>query len=289
MSPEAIAELRRRADAGDPEAVAFTAVLAAFGVGEPQDWPAALRRLARAADLGSAPAREQLAVLADVEPAEDASWPALAASIDLAAWVEPAAKERRLLDPRISVVPSFLTPRTCAWLIARAGARLAKAQVFDPRTGGARQESTRTNNAFEFAFEDLDLVLLAVRARIAATAGTLTGALEPIQVLHYAPGQTFERHYDFLDPATPGYAREAAARGQRVATFLVYLNADYEGGETDFPAVGFSYRGRVGDALMFANVDRTGAPDRQTLHAGLPPRSGEKWLLSQWVRDRASL
>jgi len=24
-----------------------------------------------------------------------------------------------------------------------------------------------------------------------------------------------------------------------------------------------------------------------TLHAGLPPLSGEKWLLSQWLRDRA--
>ncbi|MBF8292745.1 MAG: hypothetical protein HW392_1572, partial [Steroidobacteraceae bacterium] len=46
------------------------------------------------------------------------------------------------------------------------------------------------------------------------------------------------------------------------------------------------HKGRRGDALVFANVDDSGAPDYQTVHAGLPPTSGVKWLLSQWVRDR---
>jgi hypothetical protein len=31
-------------------------------------------------------------------------------------------------------------------------------------------------------------------------------------------------------------------------------------------------------------VEPDGKVDRGTLHAGLPPTSGEKWLLSQWVR-----
>jgi hypothetical protein len=46
------------------------------------------------------------------------------------------------------------------------------------------------------------------------------------------------------------------------------------------------HRARRGDALMFANVDLAGNPDRRTLHAGLPPTRGEKWVLSQWIRDR---
>ena len=37
---------------------------------------------------------------------------------------------------------------------------------------------------------------------------------------------------------------------------------------------------------MFANVDLNGAPDRLTLHTGCSPTRGEKWLLSQWIRDR---
>ena len=93
---------------------------------------------------------------------------------------------------------------------------------------------------------------------------------------------------DYLDTTQPGYAREVAERGQRVATFLLYLNDDYEGGETEFPFLGFRYKGKKGDALLFWNVTPSGAPDLNTRHAGTPPTSGEKWVLSQWLRQRPS-
>ena len=67
-------------------------------------------------------------------------------------------------------------------------------------------------------------------------------------------------------------------RGQRAATLLVYLNDDYEGGETDFPRINFRFKGGLGDALIFSNIDPAGAPDYDTVHAGLPPTTGEKWL-----------
>jgi prolyl 4-hydroxylase len=105
-------------------------------------------------------------------------------------------------------------------------------------------------------------------------------------VLHYSPGERFELHADFLEPSTPELAREIQVRGQRAATFLIYLNEGYEGGETDFPRVGVRYKGARGDALLFSNIDVAGAPDYQTVHAGLPPTTGEKWLLSQWIRTR---
>lgn len=272
-----IENVRRRAQGGDAEALAFTAVLAGLGVAEPQSWATALTRLTRAAELGSQAAQAQLAVLA----APDAGPP------DLARWTAAAERDRLLRAPRISAARRFLSAEACRWLIGRAAGRMRPAMVFDPDVGGARREAGRSNTAFEFPFFELDLVIVAVRAKIAATVGVPAGALEPPQVLHYAPGETFERHYDFLDPQEPGYAADVGRRGQRIATFLVYLNTDYRGGETDFPTVGLSFKGETGDALMFANVDMEGRPDRQTLHAGLPPSAGEKWLFSQWIRDRA--
>ena len=103
-------------------------------------------------------------------------------------------------------------------------------------------------------------------------------------MLHYAPGQEFKPHFDFLDPDIPSDADEIARRGQRNMTLLVYLNDDYTGGETEFPVLGLRYKGRKGDALLFRNLDSAGAPDRRMLHAGLTPVTGEKWLLSQWTR-----
>ena len=46
-------------------------------------------------------------------------------------------------------------------------------------------------------------------------------------------------------------------------------------------------RARKGGAVYFANVDPEGRADPMTLHAGLPPTRGEKWLFSQWIHDRA--
>jgi prolyl 4-hydroxylase len=67
---------------------------------------------------------------------------------------------------------------------------------------------------------------------------------------------------------------------------VTYLNEDFEAGETSFLKLGVTYKGKPGDALMWANVLPGGEPDANTLHAGMPPTSGRKWILSQWIRNR---
>jgi prolyl 4-hydroxylase len=67
---------------------------------------------------------------------------------------------------------------------------------------------------------------------------------------------------------------------------LVYLNEDYEGGETRFLKSGLTVRGQRGDALLFSNVRGDGTPDPDTMHAGLPVTGGKKLLLSRWIRQR---
>ena len=46
-----------------------------------------------------------------------------------------------------------------------------------------------------------------------------------------------------------------------------------------------SHRGKAGDAIWFLNVNENGRPDENTMHAGLPPTAGVKWLFSQWIRQ----
>ena len=216
------------------------------------------------------------------------AWGQLRRAVDWAAWTRPPPKRVLSEAPRLRAVDGFLSPAVCDWLVARAQPLLKPASVYDPTSGTARQEQARSNSAVEFDAVNADVVMMLVRGRIGAATHLPTAAMEPPQVLHYEVGQRFERHFDFLDPAVEGYARDIAARGQRIATFLIYLNDDYEGGETDFPLVALQHRGRKGDALYFANVDTAGQPDRRTLHAGVAPTSGVKWLLSQWIRDRAA-
>jgi hypothetical protein len=106
-------------------------------------------------------------------------------------------------------------------------------------------------------------------------------------VLHYLPGQTYKPHYDFIDPTVSLFHEELKERGQRCATALIYLSTVFTGGETDFPVLNWRYKGGAGDAIVFWNVSESGQPMPRSLHTGLPPTSGQKWLLSKWVRDRA--
>jgi prolyl 4-hydroxylase len=107
-------------------------------------------------------------------------------------------------------------------------------------------------------------------------------------VLHYDVGEEITEHYDFIDPNIPGYAEEIARQGERVVTFLVYLNDDYGEGQTAFPRLGISNKGTRGEGIFFVNaVD--GKADTRTLHAGRTPAGGEKWIVSQFVRNRPLL
>jgi len=290
----AVRALQETPAAERAEAAALLAVLAGLGVGMAQDWDAALDHLQAAAVAGSESARGQLgamasddAVLAAGAEADPEIWRALRASITAAAWTAPCEKKVLSQSPRVVAIEGFLSRRVCDWIIARGADRLAPARVHDGGDAAGRIDLGRTNSAFEIDFDHLDLVILMVRTRISATIGLPAAAFESPQILHYAAGQSFALHHDYLDPDKAAPAANIAAFGQRIVTFLTYLNADFEGGETDFPRIGLRHRAGAGDALYFGNVEPSGAVDPRTLHAGLPPKLGEKWLLSQWIRNRA--
>lgn len=273
------------AEAGDGAAAARLAVLTGMGLGVAPDWHRSLGWLGQAAELGFEPAMAEITLLAGRSATE--SWTEAVCRIDIAPWLN-APRPRPLSDgPAIFAIDGFLSPAVCDWIVARAEALVAPALVYDPDTGSGRRESVRTNTAAQFDLGKMDVVLAIVRERIARAVGMPVPGLEWTQVLHYAVGQTFDWHVDWLDPALPGYAADLAIRGQRIATLLVFLNDDFEGGETAFEAGNIRHRGRKGDALLWANTLPDGSIDRRTRHAGLPPTKGEKWVLSQWLRGRA--
>ena len=288
--PRGLRMLLKAADLGGAYACSLVAAVMASGVLGPVNWPGAFEYLQRSAELGYASARDQLRILADPDAspgqATDADWGALKRRIDLNAWRAPPPLRPLSSDPVIGVSERFAPPVVCAWIIAKARERLAPAQVFDVGANRPVQKTSRTNSFAGFDLIGSDLVVLLIRERAAALAGAEVQALEAPQALHYEVGQEFTPHFDFLESDVAGHVRSLDQRGQRVATVLVYLNEAFEGGETDFPLLGLKFRGRPGDALIFRNVGADGQPDRRLLHAGLAPTSGEKWLLSQWVRDK---
>ena len=263
----AIDELAAEGHAG---AMSMVALFHAMGAMRPQSWPEAMKTLGRAADLGDDLARRQLALLGTNAVGGDPL---------------QAPPLHKLSDtPQVMDVKAFASPQECAWLIARARPRLAPAAIWDD--DGARVDVQRSNSAISVSIADMDVVTELLRARIARALRLPVTIFEPPQILHYAVGQEFAPHFDFLDPQHPSQAAAIEQSGQRMGTFLIYLNDDFDGGETEFLRTGLAYRGSTGDGLFWGNLTRDGRPDPLTLHAGRPTTRGEKWVMSTWIRDR---
>lgn len=272
LPPEGARFLQEAALQGEPEAAARIAALTALGLYCKQSWQEALRWLTVAAERHWQPAQEQLIALGDIA----SEWTSLSRR-DLSA------------DPRICALDSFITPAVCDWIITRARGRLTRARVYDPVNRQDVIGQTRTNSVANFGLADVEVLDVLLQAKMSRACEVPMNHMEAPAVLCYEPGEEASDHYDFVNPAIPDYAGEIARNGQRVVTFLVYLNDEYEGGETSFPTLGFSHKGRRGQGLFFVNAHADMQPDLRMLHAGRPPTRGVKWIVSQFIRSRAML
>jgi hypothetical protein len=91
--------------------------------------------------------------------------------------------------------------------------------------------------------------------------------IDDLRIKRYRAGSDdqFEPHFDAID-----------VRSQLYLVFLWYLNDVAEGGETEFPDLGIKVQARAGRLLMFP-------PYWMFQHAGLPPRSNDKYLVSTYL------
>jgi prolyl 4-hydroxylase len=284
--------LAEAVELGGAEAAAVLAVVYGIGASRRHGPADALDTLTVAAERGWPSAQAQLRVLAAVQPgaASDepraSEWRRLRARIDLAAWQSAPNASTLSAAPVVRVVPKLFDDGVCRWLIEKARGRLTRALVYEALSKRTTVSDTRNNTAATFGLLDTDVVCVLAQNRMAVCAGVPFRHLEPMAVLHYAEGEEITEHFDFVDPHIPDYERQIASQGQRIVTFLAYLNDDYGGGETEFPEVGLRHKGRRGEGLYFVNALADGSADTRTLHAGRAPTHGEKWIVSQFMRNR---
>lgn len=238
--------------------------LTANGSGAPPDWRAAQMLLTRAAQ------RDPLA----------AAHLALINAMSLTAEGDPAAVpigEVMVDDPRVVTFRRAFTAAECAHLAEAVTDIIAPSVVVDPATGRHIRHPIRNSDGAVIGPTRETLVITTLNRRLAAMTGTNSEQGEPIQVLRYSPGQEFRLHSDAL----PG------ADNQRIVTAITYLNDDFDGGETRFPALELTIAPRTGDTLVFHNVDANGQPHPLMRHAGMPVTHGVKWIATRWIRRHA--
>lgn len=253
---------RRAAAAGMKEAHRIWLNFLANGTGGKRDWTGVI---------------DGLRTIADDEWASKQS--ALLDQMELSSEGDPTniPPARHLSEaPEVILFPALFTAQECAYLVAMAEPMFGPSVVVDPATGKLISNPIRTSEGAGFPLLFETPFLHALNRRIAAASGTTVDQGEPLQVLRYSPGQEYKAHFDALPNAG----------NQRALTMLVYLNDDYDGGETAFVRTGLKVKGRIGDGLLFRNAGPDGRPDPMSHHAGLPVLRGRKLIASRWIRAR---
>ncbi|HTC43952.1 MAG TPA: 2OG-Fe(II) oxygenase [Steroidobacteraceae bacterium] len=270
---------------GQFDAQERAAALLAGGLLVPQNWQAALKMLGLSAASGNLSARMQLRALRG-EAGPSGNWERLASQFDLADWLREPSSVCIHEDPRIVRFPELLPDSVCEWLIEQSRGRLLRARVYDPIVRRETVDAMRSNTQATFGVSAVSALHFLVQARLAKGCRVPLTHFEAPAVLHYEVGEQITPHFDFIDPRVADYEKQVATQGQRIYTFLVYLNDAYESGETGFPQLGIEHRGSRREGLCFTNIDARGNPDLRMLHTGKPPTSGEKWIFSQFIRVR---
>ena len=178
-------------------------------------------------------------------------------------------------DPYIALYPGLFSQAECKYLAVLGAPWLEKAAILDLAGEGRLDERVRDAHCCSIPHLAEDLVVQAVNRCIATATGTRASWGEPLNILKYVPGQQYRAHHD-------GTGTDNVS--VRALTALIWLNDQFEGGETDFPKINVRVRGGVGDMLVFRNVRDNGDFDERMIHAGLPVTEGVKWMASRWIR-----
>lgn len=205
----------------------------------------------------------------------------------LGAVVEGFADESKLCGGAYyAEIPGFLSAEECDALVDASG------ELFPSEVGGSKDSVLDTNirKSMQTWYSPGDhRVADAIRRKTKELVRS-TGCLddvrvkyEALQVVRYDKRGKYDAHYDGDE------CEKECPKDQRLATLLVYLNDDFEGGHTRFPLLNASVVPQKGKALFFWVADgETRDLFEKTLHAGVPVTKGHKWIANQWVRSASS-
>lgn len=181
--------------------------------------------------------------------------------------------------PRVVIFDNFLSLEECEELINGVEHKIEQSTVVDEILNKAVPHSARTSSGSYYYRGQTELVA-RVEERIAKLLNWPVESGEGLQVLKYEVGQEYRPHNDYFASTATTFKDHG---GQRVGTFIMYLNTPTRGGGTSFPDSGFEITPQAGSALFFSykNADASS----KTLHAGTPVLEGEKWIATKWLRE----
>lgn len=180
----------------------------------------------------------------------------------------------------LCVVKDFLRPLECEKLVRLIDRDRRPSTIADPNG----DDYFRTSETCDL--DHSDPIVSALDQKICDFGDIDPAFGEPLQGQRYAVGQEFKAHTDYFDPHGQDFQKFCSVSGQRTWTFMIYLNQPLAGGATRFIQVKKSFSPQTGTMLCWNNMSENGEPNGLTLHHGMKVRSGTKYVITKWFREK---
>ncbi|WP_294263580.1 2OG-Fe(II) oxygenase [uncultured Sphingomonas sp.] len=189
---------------------------------------------------------------------------------------------QKLPSPKLTlfVAKNFLDPAHCTDLIALIDRHRRPSTIADANGDAAFRTSETCD------LDPAEPVVARLEAAIFDFCGLDPTHGEPIQGQRYAVGQEFKAHTDYFEPRGADFTKFCSVAGNRTWTVMLYLNEPAAGGATRFKVVDKLVQPETGKLLAWNNLRPDGTPNPATLHHGMKVRSGTKYVITKWFRER---
>ena len=115
---------------------------------------------------------------------------------------------------------------------------------------------------------------------------------EPILATIYPINSEYGEHHDsfYIEENSIHtknmYECNMSHGGQRIKTALLYLNDNFEGGETEFNKQKLSIKPKTGKLVIWNNVDEENKVNKNMVHAAKKITKGTKYVLVIYIREK---
>lgn len=163
---------------------------------------------------------------------------------------------------------------------------LSTAQTINFLTKDGNREISDYRKAKNLSFKKNGKIAKKFNKRLCKILGVEVEYLQNWIFIKYEEGGEYKEHADFLDEDLEYSEKDKKIfGGLRLKTVLIYLNDDFEGGETFFPHIDLKIKPKTGKLLIWENVLGNLKKNLYSIHAGLPVSKGNKYILLTWVRQ----
>jgi hypothetical protein len=195
-------------------------------------------------------------------------------------------------SPQINLLRNLLSRTEIETIIEAALPRLKQSVVFDPDTGELVAADYRTAQSAWLKREEHPVIKL-LYDRVEELTGLRAVMSEDFQVARYdGNGGEYKPHFDFGRWKFVDTWNET--EGNRIATVLIYLSDQFEGGGTAFTRINTCVAALKGTGVLWYNLLPSGIGDLRTKHGGCPsyqiPGDNKdgghvKWVANMWFAE----